>query len=158
MRETLPEMFEKISKAPSKKEKLALLKKYDSTAFKTIICIALEPNFVWDLPEGIPPYKPLDKSVAEDAAHESLIHAARRMYIFHKGNTKLPRIKLEAQFIGLLESLHWSEAQFLCDLRTGDWKKKYEGVSEALVREAYPGLLTESKSPTGKKKSNSDPK
>jgi len=138
MRIGIAELLEKVSKVEKKEEKIELLRKNDSSAIRTVLKYALDPTIKWALPSGEPPYK-----VCPYLDQENMLYSeARRLYLFIEGgNTNLNKLKREALFIGLLESLAPADAKLLCSAK--DKKLPYKGINVKLVNEAYPGLIHE---------------
>ena len=136
MRLGIAEILKKVSESKTKEEKLEIFRKNDSSAIRTILKFALDPNIKWALPEGNPPYKPcpyLDQ-------HSMLYQEARRLYLFVEGgNDNLKPIKRESLFITLLESVDPEDAKVL--LAAKDKKLPYKGITVNLINEAYPGLI-----------------
>jgi hypothetical protein len=136
MRLGIAEILKRVSESKTKEEKLDILRKNDSSAIRTVLKYALDPNIKWDLPEGEPPYKPceyLDQ-------HSMLYQEARRLYLFIEGgNPNLKPIKKESLFINLLESVDPMDAKVL--LAAKDKKLPYKGITSNLINEAYPGLI-----------------
>jgi hypothetical protein len=133
----IAEILEQISKIPKKVDKLAELHKHaGNSTLLTILQGAFDPRVEWLLPEGMPPYK---KSNLHDL--ENILYAeARKLYLFVKGgNDNLKPLRREALFIQLLESLAPADADLLCYVK--DKKMPYKGITQQLVKEAFPGLL-----------------
>ena len=55
------EIFDEISAAKGKAEKIALLKKHNTMGVKNILKGAFDDTIVWLLPDGDPPYQPAVK-------------------------------------------------------------------------------------------------
>ena len=55
--ESLPELFERVSKAKTKDEKKRILLENWSNHLKTVLQGAFHPGVKWELQEGAPPYK-----------------------------------------------------------------------------------------------------
>ncbi len=136
MRLSIAEILKKVSESKTKEEKLEIFRKHDSSAIRTILKFALDPNIKWALPEGDPPYKPcqfLDQ-------HSMLYQEARRLYLFIEGgNDNLKPIKRESLFITLLESIDPEDAKVL--LAAKNKKLPHKGITVNLINEAYPGLI-----------------
>lgn len=133
----IAEILENASKLTKKQDKIDYLRNNYNPGLGTIIKYALDPTIVWDLPPGEPPYKP---SEFPDT-HGMLYTEVRRLYLFIKGgNPNLTPLKREALYIGLLESVHPADAKLLIAIK--EKKLPYKGLTENLIKEAYPGLLT----------------
>jgi hypothetical protein len=66
----------------------------------------------------------------------------RRLYLFLKGgNPNITKLRREALYIELLESVHPEDAKMLIAAKSK--KLPYKGINAKLVKEAFPGLLTE---------------
>lgn len=134
----IAEILQKVSELEKKEDKIALLRKNDSSAIRTILKYALDPSVKWDLPAGNPPYKECPYLDQENMLYSE----ARRLYLFIEGgNPNLNKLKREALFIGLLESLAPADAKLVCNAK--DKKLPYKGINIKLVNEAYPGLIHE---------------
>ena len=90
----------------------------------------------WDLPEGNPPFEPLD--MPENWGYNRLPSELRKMKYFLKGNT-LNSIKRENVFITLLESVSPEEAELLLMMKNR--KLDYKGLNKKFIEENFPELL-----------------
>jgi hypothetical protein len=130
------EFLEKVSKLKKKEEKVVALQHNDSYIIRTILQGAFDPRVKWLLPEGIPPYKPSELVDQENV----LIREARRLIHFVEGgNPGLKQLRRETLFVELLESIHPLDAKLLCAMK--DKKLPFKGITEDVVKEAFPGLL-----------------
>jgi hypothetical protein len=131
------EILEQISKIPKKVDKLAELQKHaGNSTLLTILQGAFDPRIEWLLPEGVPPYNKNNLHDLENVLYTE----ARKLYLFVKGgNDSLKPLRREALFIQLLESLAPADADLLCAIK--DKKMPYKGITQQLVKEAFPGLL-----------------
>lgn len=134
MIKSMSEILKEVSEA-KKEKKVELLRYYDSQPLRALLAHALDPNIVWRLPEGAPPYKPNE---ALDQ-HNRLYQEARKFYIFCDPNLSLPSVKREALFIELLESVDPEDAKLL--IAAKDKKVPYKGITLKLVQEAFPNLI-----------------
>lgn len=151
---SVTEVFDLVEKASTKEEKLALLRKHDNDAVKTILLLNFHPTVKMDLPEGEPPFKK-DTSIPAGYADTSLLQEVRRFYVWMKPDVNLSRIKKESLFISMLEGLHWSEAELICMAKDKKLNKKYKSIKEDLVRDLYPNALPEKKTKQPKSKETS---
>jgi hypothetical protein len=134
----MAEILEMVSKQTTKEGKIAMLRKHESVPLKMVLRAALDPTIKWALPEGEPPYKPCDYLDQENMLYSE----ARRLYIFIEGgNPNIPRVKREALFIAMLESLAPADAKLICAAK--DKKLPYKGLTVKLINEAFPGLINE---------------
>ena len=90
----------------------------------------------WALPEGNPPYKPLDKSFDNQGM---LYSEMRRMYIFLEGKSNVNQARREQLFIEILEQLDPDDAAVLIEAKD----RKIKGVSKNVVKQAYDDFLTD---------------
>ena len=103
------EIFSKVSKIKSKKEKVSFLKHYQTDALRMVVKSSFDPKIVWALPEGEVPFRPND--APEGTEHSNLSYEARKLYHYIQGgNPILTQSKRESMFVALLESLHPDEA------------------------------------------------
>jgi hypothetical protein len=138
MRLGIFQILEKAAEQKAAADKIAVLQANAGPALYTILKYAYDPNIVWDLPEGEPPYKPCPFPAQE----MRLFAEIRRLYLFLKGgNPNLTKLRRESLFIELLESVHPSDAKILISIK--DKKLPYKGITAKLVKEAFPGLIEE---------------
>ena len=90
----------------------------------------------WLLPEGNPPYSPLDKSLD---AQSMLYQEMKRMYIFLEGLSNVNAMKREQIFIRMLEEMDPDDAKLMLEVKS----RKIKGVSKNVVKQAFPGFLNE---------------
>jgi hypothetical protein len=130
------EVLQLVSKAKTKKDKIAILKEHESWALKDIIRGSMDSNIIWNLPLGAPPYTPSP----EHSAPANLHRENMRFKYFVTGGEgdRLPAVKREQIFIGILEGIDPNDAELVVDMIN---KKPPAGVTRAIVNEAFPGLL-----------------
>jgi hypothetical protein len=134
----MAEILEMVSKQTTKEGKIEMLRKHESVPLKMVLRAALDPTIKWALPEGEPPYKPCEYLDQENMLYSE----TRRLYIFIEGgNPNIPRVKREALFIAMLESLAPADAKLICAAK--DKKLPYKGLTVKLINEAFPGLINE---------------
>jgi hypothetical protein len=141
---TLPELLKMIAEVPQGKRaehlrEIANLK----PDIKTVLVYTFHNNFVFDLPEGSPPYKSVD--MPDNWGYNRLPKELRKFKYFFVGNGLNP-IKREKIFIDLLESLSSDEAKLVLMIK--DKKLTYKGkqadryaITKKLVVEALPELF-----------------
>ena len=135
----LSEILRKVSNAKTKDEKIALLRKHNSTALRQLLIINFDESIVSMLPEGDVPYTPNDAPVGTD--HSRLELEYRGLYRFFKGGAnKLPSLKRESMFVQLLEGLSAEEAELLVLAKDGRVNDKYKRITKAVVSEAFPSI------------------
>lgn len=113
------------------------MRKNWSASLGKMIEYALEPEFVWDLPPGRPPFNPTPYLDQEG----NLYGEIRRMYIFMEdtGAHVKPLIK-EKNFVQLLENVNADDAELLVYAKE---KSLPWGWTAERLREIYPGLLSQ---------------
>ena len=130
------EVLEEVRKKKTKKEKVEVLKQYESWPLKDIIRGSMDPTVEWNLPAGEPPYTPC----AEHNAPANLMRENKKFGYFIKGGPgdKLPSFKRETIFMGIIEGVDPNDAKLVVDMIN---KKTPEGLTKPIVEEAFPGLL-----------------
>ncbi|QIN97244.1 hypothetical protein [Synechococcus phage S-H25] len=135
----ISEILRKVSNAKTKDEKIALLRKHNSTALRQLLIINFDDSVISVLPEGDVPYTPNDAPVGTD--HSRLEQEYRGLYRFFKGGQdKLPALKRESMFVQLLEGLSAEEAELLVLVKDGRMNDKYKRITKAVVSEAFPSI------------------
>jgi len=134
----LSEILRKVSNAKTKKEKVTLLRKYNSTALRQMLIINFDESIISMMPEGDVPYTPNDAPIGTD--HSRLEQEYRGLYRFFKGGAKLPSIKRESMFVQLLEGLCAEEAELLVLAKDGRMNENYKRITKAVVSEAFPQI------------------
>ena len=130
------EVFEKVSKLKSKKEKVSYLQQNNTDALRMVIKSSFDPKIKWLLPEGSVPYVPND--APEGTEHNVLSYESRKLYHFIEGgNPTLTQNKRETMFVQLLEGLHEDEAEVLVAAKDKVLHQKYKGLSTNVVKEAF---------------------
>ena len=130
------EIFEKVGKLKTKKQKVSYLKDQNTESLRMVIKSSFDPKIEWLLPEGPVPYVPND--APEGTEHTDLAWEARKLYNFVKGgNGALSQNKREAMFVQLLEGLHPNEAEILVAAKDKSLHKMYKGLSANVVKEAF---------------------
>ena len=77
------EIFEKVGKLKTKKEKVRYLQDHNTDALRMVIKSSFDPNIKWLLPEGSVPYVPND--APEGTEHNVLSYESRKLYHFIEG-------------------------------------------------------------------------
>lgn len=130
------EIFEKVGKLKTKKEKVKYLQDNNTDALRMVIKSSFDPNIKWLLPEGSVPYVPND--APEGTEHNVLSYESRKLYHFIEGgNPTLTQNKRETMFVQLLEGLHGDEAEVLVAAKDKKLHQKYKGLSNNVVKEAF---------------------
>ena len=135
----ISEVLRKVSNAKTKKEKIELLRKHNSSALRQLLIWNFDESVVSMIPEGDVPYTPNDAPVGTD--HTRLETEYRGFYRFVKGGQdKLPSLKRETMFVQLLEGLSAEEAELLCLVKDGKLNDKYKRITKAVISEAFPQI------------------
>ena len=135
----LSEILRKVSNAKTKKEKVTLLRKYNSTALRQMLIINFDESIISMMPEGDVPYTPNDAPLGTD--HSRLEQEYRGLYRFFKGGEpRLKGLKRESMFVQLLEGLAADEAELVVLAKDGGLNKKYKRITKAVVSEAFPQI------------------
>ena len=130
------EILTKVNNAKDKPAKIAVLKKHDSVPLRQVLKGAFDPNIIWDLPEGTPPFNRNDAPAGTE--HTSLHTEARRLWHFVKGaDDNLKQSKKEMMFIQLLEGLQEDDADLMIAVKEKTLNKRYKGLTDAVVKEAF---------------------
>ena len=139
MKRTFHDLFTEVGNATKKADKIAILQKNSSAQLKQVLGMTYDPRVVWLLPEGEPPYKPMDKAFDQESG---LFSEVRKLYLFVKGDSPTQRnlkpLRREQLFINMLESIDPDDAKVLLAMKEG--KLPYKGLTRALVAEAFPTI------------------
>ena len=132
----LGEIINEVKKAKSVGEKIRILQREDNKELRGLFELTYDNRLTWALPEGNPPYKPLDKSMD---AQGNLYQDMRRMYVFlkHPKSANVAQAKREQLFISMLEEVDPDDAALLLEAKS----RKIKGVSKNIVKQAYPEFL-----------------
>jgi len=134
MIKSIAEILLEVSKAPAE-QRVPLLKYYESDPVKAVLFYALDPRAKWLLPEGAPPFRPLEALDQHGRLHQE----ARKLYMFLDANLNLTRAKREQLFINFLEMIDPEDAKLIISAK--DKKIPYPNITAELVNEAFPGLI-----------------
>ena len=126
----LGEIIKEVKEAKSVNEKIKILQANDSRELRGIFELAYDNRLKWALPEGNPPYKPLDKSFDNQGM---LLSEMRRMYIFLEGKANMPQARREQSFVQLLEQLDPDDAALVIQAKD----RKILGCSKSTVKKAF---------------------
>jgi hypothetical protein len=129
------EIFTQVNNAKDKPKKIEILRKNDSQGLRQLLKAAFDPKIVWDLPEGTPPYIANEAPAGTD--HTSLLDEARKLYLFIRGGSNIPKVKKETLYIQMLEALHKDDALALISIKEKNLNLVYKGLTENCVKEAF---------------------
>lgn len=131
----IAEIIAKAAKAKTSDAKAKILAANDCEALRLVFEGIYNPDIIWLLPEGAPPYKPVQK--AEDAQGRFYAEI-KKLYRFVKGGgDNIKAVKREQLFIQMLEALDPDDAVMMCRVKD---KKGFEGLSMKTVMKAFPGI------------------
>mgnify|MGYP006995735354 CR=1 FL=1 len=132
----ISEILDKVSKAKTKQDKVALLKKHNTPALRMVIKSSFDPKIKWLLPEGEVPFKRNDAPIGTE--HSVLSYESRKLYHYIEGgNSQITQRKKETMFVQMLEGLHETEADVLVAAKDGLLHQMYKGLSANVVKEAF---------------------
>jgi hypothetical protein len=143
MRLSVPEILQQVADAKPA-DRASILRKFpDNQLLKDVLELNFHPTVEFDLPAGAPPYKVNPQPIG--LTDSNLYAEWRRAYLLIKGHPKRPvgikRLQVENIFIQILEGVHKDEAEMMIALKDKALAKKYKGLTEKVVREAFPTLL-----------------
>ena len=132
----MSEILTKINNAKDKPKKIAILREHASAPLKQVLKGAFDPNIVWDLPAGDPPFMANEAPIGTE--HGLLRNEAKRLWHFVKGaDAETSKTQKETMFIQMLEGLHQDEAALLLGMKNKSLNKMYKGLTESVVKEAF---------------------
>lgn len=136
----IAEILTQISKIKNFDERQnALATCANNRALIQVLHATFHPEVKFLLPEGVPPFKKLEKSVD---AQGSLYREAKKLYLFIDGLAPtVAQLKRETIFVQILESLDPDDADLVIGMK--DKKMIYPGITYDLVCKTFPGLLPE---------------
>lgn len=138
MKRKLYDILKEVSEFNPAADRHLYLRQYDSGALRTILKYTFDPEIKFLLPKGPAPYKPTDALDQEGRLYSEI----RRLYLFVEGgNPNLSNLRREALFIQLLESIDPLDAELLVYVK--DKKLPFKGITEKIVRKAFPDLLSQ---------------
>jgi hypothetical protein len=134
----ISEVLQKVSNAKTKKEKIALLQKFNTQALRSVLIWNFDDSVASAIPAGEVPFTPND--APKGTEHNRLIKEYRKLFRFVKGgDNSLKQMKREQLFIQMLEGLHQEEADLICMVKDKSLQDKYR-VTKSVVEEAFPQI------------------
>jgi hypothetical protein len=134
------EVFEAVAAAKTRKAKVKILQDNNRMPVRDVLQGTFDPRVQWNLPEGTPPYTP---QADGPPPPNTLLKEHMKFKYFVKGNRTsddLDSIRRERMFIDILESVHCKDAAIMVSM-INKQKPEYEGLTEKLVKEAFPDLI-----------------
>ena len=135
----LTEIFQQVSSAKTKKEKISLLQQYNNEGLRACLIINFDESLKCLLPvDGDVPFKRNEAPIGTE--HSRLDHEYRKFYLYFKGgDSSLSGMKREQNFIQLLEGLTEQEADLFILCCRKDLQSKYR-ITKQVVAEAFPQI------------------
>tara|TARA_R100001377_G_C3162275_1_gene100095 strand:+ start:40 stop:468 length:429 start_codon:yes stop_codon:yes gene_type:complete len=131
------EILEEVGKTKTKEDKIAILRRHQSWALKDVLRATYDKTVEFTIPNGSPPYTPNNiESIPSNLLRKNIDF----QYIV-KGGTgdTVPSFKREKIYIGILEAIHPEDAKVVINMVNR--KKPAKGITEKLVKEAFPNLI-----------------
>ena len=134
------EILAEFDIAPTRADKIAVLRKNDHPRFRSFLAIVYNPDFKFDV--EIPAYRPAIEPAGLNYTYLDI--EVPRLYRFIPGHPKLEGAVLDAKrkkslLTTTLESLHKDEAELLVKAITKkDLDVKY--LTARIIKEAYPDI------------------
>ena len=133
----LGEILLDVKEAKSVGEKIKILQKNDSRELRGILELTYDNRLTWALPEGNPPYEPLDKSMDNQGM---LYSEMRRMYVFLEGKANVSQARREQMFVQILETVDPDDAKLLIALKNRRLPGDASNITKEVVIEAFPTI------------------
>jgi hypothetical protein len=136
---SLAEIVNSARKAETVEEKVAILKKNDSTQLRDLLALMCDARWTFDLPETAPPY---NESVINES-HGLLYREMRKMPYFVEQREEgkgLPRIRKESLFIQILEAVDKEDAKLVLRMIS---KEPYPDLAPEVINQAFPDSINE---------------
>ena len=136
---SLAEIVNTARKAEKIEEKVAILKRNDSTQLRDVLILMCDKRWTFDLPETAPPY-------TESVIHEShglLYREMRKMPYFvneRPDGKNLPRVRKEALFIQMLESVDAEDAKLVLRMIA---KEPYPDLAPEVINQALGNIIAD---------------
>lgn len=132
------EILEKFDKAPTRNEKIEVLKKYGDSRLRDFLFYTYHPDIHFDIEP--PPYRPSIEPAGLNFAY--LDTEISKLYRFITGHAKKPegltQHKQKQLLLVILEALHKDEADLLCKMFKKDLEVKY--LTPKLIKEVWPEI------------------
>ena len=137
----LYEVFAEFENAPTKADKINVLRQNGGWALRNVLKGTYDPNIQFIF-EQVPYYQPSD--APPGLGYSSIHKELDRVYIFETNNPKVdPNLSFKRKeqiLIQILELLEAKEAEIFMNMLLK--KQKVKGLTRAIVKEAFPDLLS----------------
>lgn len=137
--ETMDELFKAVRKKSRRQDRAELLQQNNSIGLRDVLKLNYDKTIDLGLPEGPPPYTPVDIDEGQKPTAK-LFYETPKLRDLLPGAKKI-RGQAEMSFIKILQSIHPNDANILILAKDKQLQSQYNGLSEKLVNEAFPGLL-----------------
>lgn len=140
MNKLIYEVLDEFEEAPTKKEKLDVLRQNWSPVLLQVFQLAYHPDIKWKINDWPAKYK--IPETAPGIAFSSVRAELRRMYMFMEGNPtaeKLSPQKREELLLVMLESLEYREAEVIVGILKKDLGVK--GLTYKFIRDNIQGVV-----------------
>lgn len=132
------EIFEEFDKAPTKQERINVLRKHDHIRFRSFLVAAFNPGIQFEV--EVPNYRPAKEPAGLNFSYLDI--EMNKLYRFVKNHPAKPEgltpQKQKQLLLVILESLHKDEAELLVRLIKKDLGIKF--LTPNLVKEAFPDI------------------
>lgn len=140
---SVPELIDEAVEIKNRKERIEFLQKNACLALRVCLKAAFDPAIQFVKMGKTIEYTP-DYAVFGHCP-SNLHMECKKFYIFMDGPSRLTIERRKQLLMQICEGLHESEAELFSDIILGKFKRR--GITEKLVREAYPDLLTSPPAP-----------
>ena len=138
------EVFEDFKAAKARKDKIDVLHRHDTWALRQVLLGAFHKGVEFAI-KDIPEFK-RDDNMPAGMGYSNMTQVLDKMYLFMKNNPRTPAALTDKRrtelLLQILESLEPKEADVFIGILKKDLKIPY--LTEALINEAFPGLLPQS--------------
>ena len=138
------EVFNDFKSTKNKKDRIQVLQNNDTWALRQVLVGTFCPEVQFTISET-PKYK-REENLPPGMAYNNMTQVMDKMYLFMKNNPRTPAGLTEKRknelLVQILESLEPKEADVFMGVLLKDQKVPY--LTEALINEAFPGLLPQS--------------
>jgi hypothetical protein len=134
------EVFEEYEKASTKEERVAVLRRNENFALKSVLKGTYDPNVKFTI-DRVPLYKPSDAPIG--LGYTNIHTELDRVYLFEVNNprtsTNLSDKRKEQILIQMLEAMEKREAEVFMNMLLK--KQKVKELNAEVVKEAFPNLF-----------------
>jgi hypothetical protein len=134
------EVFEEYEKASTKEERVAVLRRNENFALKSVLKGTYDPNVKFTI-DRVPLYKPSDAPIG--LGYTNIHTELDRVYLFEVNNprtsTNLSDKRKEHILIQMLEAMEKREAEVFMNMLLK--KQKVKELNAEVVKEAFPNLF-----------------